>query len=450
MKYLLALGWILATALLGYVPKQSDFLLIFSLYTALFGMYLVTYRLYRSLGDVLFFVLLAIALRGVLLFAFPNLSDDVYRFLWDGHLTIRGVSPYLYLPSEWLNQPGGEEGIFKLLYPQLNSPHYYSVYPPVCQGIFALAARVSPDHILWAAVVLKLIFIVTEATTIYLIFKLLQLMGLPTFRVLLYALNPLVIIELCGNLHFEAIMIFFITLSIWFYFRQRSKLFSISMAMAIGTKLIPVIFLPFFFRRFRPAKWLSAAMTMLVVLIALFWPVLEYELMANFGQSLKLYVRTFEFNASTYYLLRWIGFQLYGYNVIASTGPLLSLMFGASVLWLAWKEPGAGRQQLFKSLLLVMTLYLLLATTVHPWYLATLVMLSLFTHFRYPIFWGGLATLTYINYWGGVYKENLWVVAFEYSVLVVIILIEYQRLQVAYLIYERLVRLWRWVIQKTP
>ena len=36
----------------------------------------------------------AIAFRVALLFTAPTLSDDIYRYMWDGHVANNGVSPY--------------------------------------------------------------------------------------------------------------------------------------------------------------------------------------------------------------------------------------------------------------------------------------------------------------------------------------------------------------------
>jgi hypothetical protein len=39
----------------------------------------------------------------LLLFAVPALSDDFYRFVWDGRLLFNGINPYTILPADFIN-----------------------------------------------------------------------------------------------------------------------------------------------------------------------------------------------------------------------------------------------------------------------------------------------------------------------------------------------------------
>lgn len=437
---------LLLVACLGYLPEQSDFYLIFFLYAPLFGLYLITYRLYTSHHDVLYFIFVALVLRCILIFAFPNLSDDIYRFLWDGHLINEGINPYLYTPTEWMNKLGDGESIYHLLYPHLNSPDYYTIYPPVCQGIFALCAKLDFDNIYWSSVFMKTIFLVAETTTIYFLLKLVQLLHIPQHRVLLYALNPLIIIEFAGNLHFEALMIMFLTMAFWFYIRQRSKMFSLSMAMSIGTKLLPLMFLPFFLRRFRRNKLLLGFLLLLTTLTLLFLPFLSYDFIIHLGTSINLYFQKFEFNASIYYLIRWIGFRIRGYNIIQTAGPVLSILTFIIIIYLAAMEKPKKMQHVFRVLLLSFSTYLFLSTTIHPWYLGIPILLSVLTHYRYPIFWSAVVIGTYINYSYEPYHENLWVVFIEYGVVYFVLFLEVFRINILRWTFNKVLNLYRYLI----
>ena len=64
-----------------------------------------------------------------------------------------------------------------------------------------------------------------------------------------------------------------------------------------------------------------------------------------------------------------------------------------------------------------LTAYYLLATTVHPWYITSLVLISLFTGYRYPVVWSISIMLSYAAYRTVPYSENLWLVSLEYVIL---------------------------------
>jgi hypothetical protein len=323
-----------------------------------------------------------------------------------------------------MDAAGNPDPIFKQLHTNLNSPDYHSVYPPVCQVIFLLAVKIFPGSIYWSTVFMKIFILAAETASIYILMKFLPRLGIPLKRVLLYALNPLVIIELSGNLHFEAIMIFFLLAALWAFFRKRYILFGALMALSIGTKLLPLIFLPFFIKRMRFSKLAVSMTTLGLILVILFMPFFDASFFQGFSTSLDLYFRKFEFNGSIYYVLRWLGFHWKGYNIIGTLGPALSLITLVVVLGLAVFESRTDLKHFFQVGLIGFSCYLFFSTTIHPWYLCIPLVLSLFTYFRYPVFWSGLIFLTYINYSYQPYHENLWIVSIEYIAVITLFILE--------------------------
>ncbi|HSI91648.1 MAG TPA: hypothetical protein VK927_11060, partial [Adhaeribacter sp.] len=120
----------------------------------------------------------------------------------------------------------------------------------------------------------------------------------------------------------------------------------------------------------------------------------------------------------------WLGIVLTGYNQIAVIGALLSLLSFFTILWLAWREKQPELQQLPYRFLLALTVYFLLASIVHPWYITTLVALSVLGNSRFTIVWSGLAVLSYAAYQTKAYTENPWLLAQEYGGLAAAILLE--------------------------
>lgn len=400
---------------LGYATPRENFtqLLLLTLLAFGFYAYITNQKLnvWHGIGAGLLFRLL-------LLFAIPALSDDYVRFVWDGRLLLAGENPFLYLPTDIMaGNQAAIPGLTPELFAQLNSPGYYSVYPPVLQGVFWLAAFLTPDSVFGSIVVMRVIILVAEAGSILLLLRLLRRMALPDRYVHIYALNPLVILELTGNLHMEALLIFFLLLALYQLHYQRHLVAAVPFALAIGSKLLPLMFLPFVWRRLGFKRFLGFAAILGVVLFLLFLPLLSLDVLRNIWQSIDLYFQRFEFNASVYYLLRWLGFRISGYNQIALIGPALSLLVAVIIFWMAAVKRLGSVRRLAGYMAAALTVYLLLATTVHPWYLTTLVALTCLSNFRFAIIWSCLAIFSYSAYRTSAYTENLWLVALEYTVV---------------------------------
>jgi alpha-1,6-mannosyltransferase len=420
MKPILTILWALSILVIGFGFERADFQPIFIAYSIAFFNYWLLYQRIED-NNILNYIWITVFVRCVMIFSFPNLSDDIYRFIWDGKLIWDGIHPFLHTPDDLIQNHLVTNSMYKTLYPLLNSPHYFTVYPPVCQTIFAISTKLFPNSIYWSAVSMKLILGLFDVGSIFLIQKILKKNDLPAKNVLLYALNPLIIIELCDNAHFEAAMIFFFLLGIYFWNQQKIGLSAVAIAFSIASKLLPLLFLPFFIfwkpKSDNPTHHFQTKFfgILFISIFLLFLPLYNTQLVENMGASLNLYFQKFEFNASIYYVLRWIGFQLFGYNQIAILGPALGvIVFSTLFYWAFWKK-----KDIYQNFLWSITLYLLCATIVHPWYLTLPIAISVFTNERFPILWSFLIFGTYINYSYTPYHENLWVVAIEYSFILI-------------------------------
>ena len=244
--------------LLGYETARSDFSQLIALYGAFFLIYLGVFQLTKTQTTLSFFVGVGILLRFLLIFTIPNFSDDLYRFIWDGRLLIQGMNPFDHLPTYYIENNSAIAGLTPELYQQLNSPNYFTIYPPVNQAIFAAAAWLFPNSIWGSSLVMKSFLFAFETGSILLIIQLLSYFKLPVKNVLLYALNPLIIIEITGNIHFEGAMIFFLLLAIWLIVTQHKWIWSaIAFALSVASKLLPLMFLPLLVRRIGNSRLLK-------------------------------------------------------------------------------------------------------------------------------------------------------------------------------------------------
>ena len=405
------------TIWLGYFATRSDFGSFVAVFGAFFTLYLwvVFGRKENFHISPLHYVWLGIGLRVLLLFSVPNFSDDFYRFLWDGRLTVAGWHPFIHPPSYFIDNQIFPKGITPELYGLLNSPQYFTVYPPLCQAVFAAAAWIAPEHIGVEVGILKLFLLLCEAGTLYLLYV---ARFTPRYAVAAYALNPLLILEITGNCHFEGAMIFFMVAGLVALQRDRPTLAAVCWALATAAKMLPLLFLPLIWRWLGWRRGLTFHVVFAVASLILFAPLLT--VLPNILQSLDLYFRQFQFNASVYYLLRAWGFFWSPYDIGELLGPRLGAATFAGALLLAWVWPfrkQGDMAALAGAMLFTLLLYLSLAATVHPWYLCVPMAISMFSHWRFAILWSGLAALSYSHYAHGQFQENYVLIALEYSVL---------------------------------
>ncbi|NID11324.1 hypothetical protein [Fibrivirga algicola] len=432
-------GWLLLSAclygLLGYATPRGQFPMLIGLYTLLmWGYSLRAQPLLLATTDATaapdkFLAGSAIVFRLLLLLAMPALSDDYARFIWDGRLLLNGVNPFRYLPVELM--AGGvapDAHIDPTLYQLLNSPNYYTVYPPVDQLLFALAAWIAPTNAASSVVALRVPIILADLGTLWLMIRLLTRNGRNPNLAFLYGLNPLIILELTGNVHFEAIMIFFTLLAVYLWQVHRRVLSAAALAMAIATKLLPLIALPVIIAHIGWPRGIRYAALVLGLVGVLFIPFFDVSLLLNMLESIELYFRKFEFNASLYYLIREAGFWLEGYNILGRIGLWLSLATTVGLLVIAF----ARVFPVWVRILWMLTLYLAMATTVHPWYITSLVAASIFVaspaySIRYMLVWSGLVWLSYSAYRTDPVQEDHMLLLVEYGIVFTLFVIDTRR-----------------------
>ncbi|WP_304136903.1 polyprenol phosphomannose-dependent alpha 1,6 mannosyltransferase MptB [Mesonia mobilis] len=425
------LSVVIMYAAFAYDLVRSDFIKLLSLYAALFFLSFKMIQLQKTNWKLL--LGFGIVFRLVFLFAIPNLSQDFYRFIWDGRLIAEGINPYLSTPQEWMQS--GNFGVVaqsrQLVegMQSLNASHYTN-YPPVSQWVYALAGILFPKSILGSVIVMRVILIFVDVMTFIFLRKLLQQLKLSKHQAFWYFLNPLVIIELTGNLHFEGLMVMCLLISIYLLLKKKWIWAAVLFGLSVSVKLLPLVLLPLFFHYFRKQEKLNIykliafyGITFLTVLIT-FLPFISLELIQNFGDSVALWFNKFEFNASIYYVIRWIGFQTVGWNIIGIVGEILPIVILITILGLSFFRNNNSEKILFASMLFSLSIYFLLSTTVHPWYVITPLAISIFTHYKYLLIWSFTVILSYTAYGINGFDEQLWLVGLEYVLVV------------GYLIYE--------------
>ncbi|MEM9685867.1 MAG: glycosyltransferase 87 family protein [Bacteroidota bacterium] len=415
--YRLPAGIALLSAILYYVfayrLARTDFTMLITLYGVLF--FLCCLLIQFSGRNTTFLVGIGLVFRILFLFAIPNLSQDFYRFIWDGELLLKGMSPYLYKPDDLVQNSEFSIPNMQELYNGMGtlSASHYSNYPPLNQVIFAMASIFS-NKITGMVIAMRILLITADMGVLYFGKKLLRYLKLPQHHIFWYFLNPFILIELTGNLHFEGVMLCFLLWSLYVLFRHKTVLAAVLFACAVSIKLIPLLFLPLFLQRLGWKKMMIHTCIVLLTTCILFLPFISGVFLTHYSETIGLWFVNFEFNASWYYVVRSIGFEVKGYNIIHSYAKVMPWIVLSVVLYLAFFRKNKTPVQLLTAMLLALSFYYFTATTVHPWYITLLIGLSVFTTYNFPLVWSGLIMLSYYAYAHIPFHENMWLIGLEY------------------------------------
>ncbi|HJR08217.1 MAG TPA: glycosyltransferase family 87 protein [Pyrinomonadaceae bacterium] len=202
----------------------------------------IVWRARAARSTLIIVIVFAALFRLNVLFAPPFLSDDIYRYIWDGRVQAARVNPYRYVPAD---------DALKFLrdveiYPYINRRDFaQTIYPPLAQMIFFLTTRVS-ERVVW----MKAVMILFECVGLYALSLLLASFRVPRERVLVAAAwHPLVVWEVAGSGHLDALVLAFVALALVARRRGRESLTGALLASAVLVKLFPVVLFPAFYRR---------------------------------------------------------------------------------------------------------------------------------------------------------------------------------------------------------
>ena len=390
--------------LISYKLQRVDTIPLLFTYSSLFIFLWFWIRNFSNLTSVFF---IGVFCRLIFWNHIPELSQDFYRFIWDGNIQLLGINPYRYTPIflvDLIDFPNSQ-----ILYEKMGSlsNDHYSNYPPFSQYIFQFMAYFNKENILHPLFVLRVIYLIGELVLFFGAKIFLEQLKLPSINIGWYFLNPLVIVEGFGNLHSESLMITFTVLSILCCFKTKPILGGFFMALAVGTKLLPLLLVPLFLKYLGLQRFLLYSISLVVFSGFLWIPFLNEEMMKNYIQTIQLWFTTFEFNGSIYNIVRAIGYEVKGFNIIRQLGKITPYITILLVFLFSLFNSSRNHQKLFKSMLLLLSCYFFIATTVHPWYIINLILLGILTGYLFPILWSMTVFWSYSAYGFNIVEENI-------------------------------------------
>lgn len=344
-----SLSWPIA----NYSGSYAGFMVIYVVGLALYGAacWMVWHNrnpIQRSLRIIL---VVAVALRIALLLTEPVLSDDIYRYVWDGKMQAHGINPYRYIPAD--------EALVRFrdpdIYPKINRKDYaHTIYPPAAQVVFLGSYTLFGNSLRG----MKVTLVVLDGLVIVMLIAILRALSLDANRVILYAWHPLPLWEFSHSGHVDAAAIMFIVAAWLFCLRERPALTGLFLALAGLVKLYPFILAPAFYRKW---DWKLPVTLMAAVGLA-YLPYLGVG-MGVIG-SLPIYLREERFIS---------GQRLFPLEVARLIVPMPTEVYVVMAIivlsLLAWRVlHRQGVQQHVNGSLLLMGAFMLLSTPHYPWY----------------------------------------------------------------------------------
>lgn len=339
-----------------------------------------------SRGELIAAFALAAIMQGWLVYTPPTLSDDMYRYVWDGRVQAQRISPYRYPPKAL----GLAHLRDEVVWPHINRKASVTVYPPATELTYALLWRIRPDSVRWFQIVMAASGLLAGA----LLVGLLQALGRSPNRVLIYLWSPLLAFETAHAAHVDGLLLPLLVGAWWARVKERDSLVGVLLGLAAAMKFYPALLLPALWRPQHPqGRWrlpLAFGGTVLVTYLP--------SLLRDGGEVvgfLPQYLRE-QFNIGPLVAMLLSFFS--GLDIEAKQGVSLLLLAGLALLSLAMVlHPAKDGETALRRSLWLIGAYILLSYNLFSWYLLWL--LPLLALFVRPGRWLGFRGDAWTGWW---------------------------------------------------
>ena len=357
-------------------------------------------------------------------------DNDIWRYIWDGHVYANGINPYLYAPDdERLDTIAGDDSesvatesflvfsgsndleIWSEIRDNVNYAEVPTIYPPVSQFVFLISHTIAPGSVF----MMKTTIVVFDLLALLFIGLTLRHFKLPMSYLILYAWNPLVLKVFAGSGHADSILVAFLCASIYFLVSKKRVIAAVMFALAISSKFTPIILFPLI------AKRLGFKRSLLVplVLVSTYLPFVG----AGWGlfAGLSTFASEWQFNSGFVALLNYMLGILFS-DPTSTVRAISGLTILAVVGYLFFKDDGTD-QHLVGAIAATLGVMIVLSPTVMPWYLTWVIPFSIISR-QYIWLWFSFLVFTafHIMIYQIEYGLALWI---EYGAFVVIAITGY-------------------------
>jgi len=319
------------------------------------------------------------------------LSDDVYRYVWEGKLVLNGYNPYITSPRDMAGTMLADSTI----YPHINHNWLPTIYPPLSEYLFVVAYSIGGDSLHG----FKLLSFLFELATAMLLLYLVIVARLPWWTYFIYLFSPLIIIEFIMSSHLDILAMPFFVLSLALLTKRPppSAIIGVLLACTVAIKLYALFFVPIVYLFFRNGGRTRFLVAFLLTLVLLYLPFVATAGWQVFG-SLWTSLGTWQYNGSIFKL-----FDLTVGNAVARiiSGALFVTVFLGAIFY------KRRRRDLFERMFLIFGAYLILTPSLFGWYLVWIVpFLVIFRNLSFLVLTGTVFLSYHVLI--GYYRDGVW------------------------------------------
>lgn len=342
---------------------------------------------------------------------FPALSDDLFRYRWEGKLQTHGGNPYQATPNDpqWAD-------LRDETFASLGSKDFKAGYGPALEliqfGTYRAVAASTTDpyrQVFW----FKTPFALFDLGVIFLLWLLLRARGVPQERVLIYAWSPLPVMEFWATGHNDSVAVFFVLLALLAAAKERWTLAFAGLSLAAAAKVWPLLLFPIFvgWKGLRPQRWYQWTVSVPIfgLLCLPYW--------SNVTENVRFmsgFLGGWRNNDSLFGLLLWLTGDIYRAKYLAFAIVVAGAMFVTLRRW-----------PLEKAALASLVVMLMVSANCHPWYLTWILPLLAFLPLPALLLWTALIPLAYhvlirwleLGEWHGSTEIRWWIYVPVYALL---------------------------------
>lgn len=374
------------------VDNTRVFLVVLTLHGICGGLLLLLVRRNTNMLKSPIWIIFVFICSRVLVFQMqPWLSDDVWRYLWDGALLANNINPYRFTPDS--PELMTFRSTYSELYALLDYRNYSTIYPPLAQYVFALSTSIGEvwgNSIQEKLLVWKGVLVVSEGIGLWFIWKTQRAFKQDSIWLWAYCCLPMTALEVSGQAHVDGLLLAPLGWLIWLIARGKHRLAAVPIVVLGAIKILPLVLaLPL---GAMPAKAIAAngnararcfGARFYAVLIALslvvWFPLFtDYATWRIYWHHASLMTAAFQFNGGVYYALCYACEALQIKDFWLFTPTILSVIRFCVVLVVG----GVGvriqknRYQTVVYMLAVFSMALLISAKVHSWYFLPLLLMN--------------------------------------------------------------------------